>query len=312
MEIKQYKTGDEAQILELFKLAFNKEMTPEYWKWRFQDNPFTKDIMIHLMWDGDKMVGHYAICPIEMVIDGEVCMTAFSMTTMTHPEYNGRGIFTQLSSSLYEELKTQHGYKMVWGFPNNNSHYAFIKNLKWNNVATLPMLSLSKAKLKAVENLQYSVVGAFDEGLASKLNTTSKKIKINKTADYLNWRYNSNPFAEYKTITVDEGVAVYKVIPSFSDASKREIDVMELAFNNDAVLLNDLVNAIITEEKGADIIQFNLWSSIFSDEYLTLKKSGFVSQMPITYLGFLKLASESQLPEQYQNWDMNFGYSDVF
>lgn len=312
MEIKQYKAGDEVKILELFKLAFNKEMTPEYWKWRFQDNPFTKDIMIHLMWDGDKMVGHYAICPIEMIIDGEVCMTAFSMTTMTHPEYNGRGIFTQLSSSLYDELKNVHKYKMVWGFPNNNSHYAFIKNLKWNNVATIPMLSINKAKLKPSSGVKYSKVDNFNKVLALKLNNSTKKIKINNTADYLNWRYNSNPFADYKTLTVNEGIIVYKLIASFSESGKNEIDIMDVVFNNDTELLNELLNAITEEEKGADITQFNLWNSIFSDEYLLLKKFGFISQMPVTYLGFLNLDSESILPEHYQNWDINFGYSDVF
>lgn len=314
MEIRKYITGDEHKILALFKLAFNKEMSLEYWKWRFLTNPFGKDIMIHLMWDEDILVGHYAVSPIEMEINGRICKTALSMTTMTHPEYNGRGIFTQLSSSLYEELKNFHNYAMVWGFPNNNSHHAFIKNLKWKNVATIPMLSLKKSNLNLnINSFNYECHSAFNDTLAKQLNLSAKNLTINKTHAYLNWRYLKNPSATYKIISLknNSGVIVYKVIPSFSNIEKIEIDIMEIEFYTNMDVLQQLLHAVIKNE-ASEINQFNMWNSIFSDEYLYLKKIGFISLMPLTYLGFLNLASGDKSSEQYDKWDINFGYSDVF
>lgn len=314
MEIRKFKAGDEIAILELFKLSFNKEMSIVYWKWRFQDNPFSDEIMIHLMWEGDLLVGHYAVSPVEMIVNGEVTKTALSMTTMTHPEYNGRGIFTQLSSSLYDELKEEHKYAMVWGFPNNNSHYAFIKNLKWKNLATIPMLSLKIANFKKVEfNLNFKQHSNFTESLSQKLSSINKVVRINKTEKYLNWRYVSNPSANYKIISINEesGIIVYKLIPSFSNADKFEIDIMEIQFNQNLMQLQELLSSILELEK-VEIEKFNIWVSIFSDDYLHFKKLGFVSQMPITYLGSLNLASEDKNLSQYQEWDIDFGYSDVF
>ena len=221
MEIKKFKAGDEKAILDLFKLAFNKEMSMEYWKWRFQDNPFSDELMIHLMWEGDLLVGHYAVSPVEMVVNGEVKKTALSMTTMTHPEYNGRGVFTQLSTSLYNELKDEHKYAMVWGFPNNNSHYAFIKNLKWKNLATIPMLSLKTANFKKIESeLNFEQHFNFTESLSKKLSSVNKAVRLNKTEKYLNWRYVDNPSSDYKIISIngESGIVVYKLIPSFSNS----------------------------------------------------------------------------------------------
>ena len=314
MEIKKFKAGDEKAILDLFKLAFNKEMTMEYWKWRFQDNPFSNEFMIHLMWEGDLLVGHYAISPIEMIVNDEVTKTALSMTTMTHPEYNGRGIFTQLSSSLYNELKEKYKYAMVWGFPNNNSHYAFIKNLKWKNLATIPMLSLKRASFKKIESdLNFEQHSNFTASLSQKLSSVNKVVRINKTEKYFNWRYVTNPSADYKIISINDefGIIVYKLIPSFSNSDKFEIDIMEIQFNQNPIQLQELLSSILELEK-LEIEKFNLWVSIFSDDYLHYKKLGFVSQMPITYLGCLNLASENKNLSQYKEWDINIGYSDVF
>jgi hypothetical protein len=310
MKIEKYKQGDEKYILELFNLAFGKEMTPEYWNWRFKNNPFGQDPMIHLMWDGQKLVGHYAVSPIEMVINGEIHKTALSMTTMTHPEYGGRGIFSQLAQSLYDELKNEHNYTMVWGFPNNNSHYGFIKNLNWYNITDLPFLVLDVKNLKNIDIEQYKLHENFSKESALPLNVSSKKLKINKTLDYLQWRYINNPAANYNILTLDgeDAVIVYKVI---SSGMGTEADIMEINFNNDLNLLLKLLNAVLREENNA-VIKFNIWSSLFSDDYPILEKCNFIHQAPLTYLGATSFDSSKSVIEDYRNWDMGFGYSDVF
>lgn len=312
MEIKKYNPGDEKHILELFKLAFGKEMTQEYWDWRFKKNPFDKDPKIHLMWDGDKLVGHYAVSPIEMFADTKVTKTALSMTTMTHPEYGGRGIFSQLADSLYNELKEEHGYAMVWGFPNNNSHYGFIKNLNWYDITDLPFLGLDSGKLKKTDAGDYQLHDGFSEQLSLLLNSSNKKIRINKTTDYLNWRYVDNPSAKYKILTLDgetQAAIVYKVF--YSETGANEVDIMEINFHNNLDLLLRLLNAILSEEKGS-IVKFNIWRSLFSEDYILFEKCNFVHQAALTYLGATSFDDNKSIISDYRNWDIGFGYSDVF
>jgi predicted N-acetyltransferase YhbS len=316
MEIRSYQPGDEKAILELFHLAFGKEMSVEYWNWRFANNPFSNEFFIDLMWDGDKLVGHYAVSPIDTMINGETEKTALSMTTMTHPEYGGRGIFSQLAESLYGKL-SENNYKMVWGFPNNNSHYGFNKNLSWNDIALQGMMSLNTKSLSRIINTEAK--GKFinkgeeiENSLISQLNSSAKYVKINKTKEYLQWRYFDNPTADYKMMISDDhrGIIIYKVIPSFSDSTKFEIDIMDIAFDNEMSVLVNLLSSVYNSEQ--EILQFNLWDSLFSANQIILEKIGFRICPPVTYRGYRALNSPDPEIADYRNWDISFSYSDVF
>lgn len=56
--------------------------------------------------------------------------TGLSGTTMTHPEYRGKGLFPVLARSTYARMKAAN-MAMVWGFPNAMSHRGFVRNLNW-------------------------------------------------------------------------------------------------------------------------------------------------------------------------------------
>ncbi|MXS72245.1 GNAT family N-acetyltransferase [Flavobacteriaceae bacterium W22] len=316
MEIRSYQLGDEKAILALFHLAFGKKMSEEYWNWRFANNPFSDELFIDLMWDGDKLVGHYAVSPVDMMINGKAEKTALSMTTMTHPEYGGRGIFSQLAESLYRKLSVNN-YKLVWGFPNNNSHYGFNKNLSWSDIALQGMMSLNTKNFSRLINAEakgrsINTTEEIESNLISQLNSSAKYIKINKTKEYLQWRYFDNPTADYKMIIPDDnrGIIIYKVISSFSDSTKSEIDIMDMAFDNDMSVLINLLSSVYNSEQN--ILQFNLWDSLFSANQIILEKAGFRVCPPVTYLGYRALSSPDQQIADYRSWDISLSYSDVF
>ncbi len=313
MEIKPYKIGDEHQILSLFEKSFNKAMSLEYWNWRFDKNPFSTEKFIELMWDNDKLIGHYAVSPIQMNINGEVKNTALSMTTMTHPDYGGQGVFSKLAQSLYNRLKIEHNYTMVWGFPNSNSHFGFNKNLGWSDIAIQCMLVLNNNYfLKNKVDVNYSLISVFTDQDSILFNNNDKIVSIHKTNEYLNWRYISNPTANYKVIKLmnGNGAVVYKKIQSFSNPQSFEIDIMELGNDNNINTIIELLSSIIKEE--GEFIQFNIWDSLFSKNELYLEKIGFRISAPLTYLGSLNFTNDDNCIKQYNNWDISFGYSDVF
>lgn len=314
MEIRQYQQGDEKEILKLFKLVFKQEMTIEYWKWRFKDNPYTKEILITLMWEEKELIGHYAVSPVEMLFEGKIIKTALSMTTMTHPEHGGKGVFSQLASHLYNELESK-GYKMVWGFPNNNSHYGFVKNLNWKDIAIIPMMSvqMEEIRVKAEKKNDYKILKSFDPGILLSIQNSPKPLSIHKTREYLEWRYVNNPSQKYKILNLknENGLAVYKIFPAFDNKQKWEVDLMELNFKQDLDILKCLINAILQEESSKEVIKFNLWHSIFSDDRILLEKLGFRIGLPLTYLGHLNFEG-SEIISNYKNWEIGLGYSDVF
>ena len=310
MEIKSYREGDEKAILELFEICFGKSMSYDFWKWRFRENPFANKMYIDLMWDGPKLVGHYAVCPVEMIIDSKLEQTALSMTTMTHPEYGGMGIFTSLANSLYDKLKND-GFFMVWGFPNSNSHYGFCKNLNWIDIGTIPMMIARINNLKPNENNDVVYLDSLDKLEFIPFFNIDKPIRLNSTTKYLKWRYFQNPADIYKVIVNQNknSLLIYKLFSQDTLKKHIEIDIMELKIND----INDLVEFInfILKNEGAETIKINLWDTVFSINYSILEKFGFRMEAPITYLG-VRLFNESQKIADFRNWDLSFGYSDVF
>ena len=107
---------------------------------------------------------------------------------------------------------------MVWGFPNNSSHYGFKKNLEWNDISILGMMSLPTKNFKASNNnLLLNKLSIFNQENTTIFNKTSKDVFIDKNIEYLNWRYLENPFADYKAlVSTDNKVGIiYKKIKSF-------------------------------------------------------------------------------------------------
>ena len=47
------------------------------------------------------------------------------MATITHPDYRGQGIAEKLGKQVYDKA-TELGYRMVIGFPNQNSKNLFL------------------------------------------------------------------------------------------------------------------------------------------------------------------------------------------
>ncbi len=316
MEIRNYKQGDEVKILHLFEIVFGKKMSMEYWKWRFLNNPFSKDMLIHLMWEDENLIGQYALSPVEMKVDGKKKKAALAMSLMTHPDYQGMGVFAKLGHSLHEELKSKYGYHMIFAFPNNktHSHYGFVKNLGWKDIAIIPMMSVKSQDLrfKIGDKTNYSLLDSFD-GVEDECNNSNKPVRINYTPEYLQWRYMDNPSTAYKIIRLDNknGFAVYKVISSFSGDGNYEIDLMEVVFGNDPRLLSEILNAIIDIEQDIKLNSFNIWKSIFAEDHIWYEKLGFKISQPLNYLSYLDFEDQA-LVSDFRNWEIGMGYSDVF
>lgn len=307
MKIQPYKNGDEEQILELFQLSFGQKMSKAYWEWRFQKKPFLeKDVnSIFLMWDNEKLVGHYAVSPIELQIEGKTHKTALSMTTMTHPEYGGKGIFTTLANALYEYLEEEKGYSLIWGFPNNNSHYGFLKRLKWQDIITLPMYSVQGDIVEKYGSSKNITINSTVQILEKNNDST---IKINKTEEFYNWRFNTNPSAQYfQAIDSDtKNSVIYKV---YATSNGNQIDILEKNIHTKEPLeFLNLLKAIANKEK--QVAQFNLWLNYYHRDIIFYEKSGFRLQSNNTYFSCRPTILKDVL--DFKKWDIDFLYSDIY
>ena len=313
LEIRPYAPGDERAILELFLAAFGQPMSEEYWRWRFLRNPAAPDApVIHLMWDGPTLAGHYAVSPVRMSIGGATVLGALSMTTMTHPDYRGRGIFTQLAESVYAEL-TAAGYALVYGFPNEASHFGFVRQLGWSDVYQIPLLSTSIRPVKADGDEQRIDRVSDEDAMLFSAGVDGSRARVLREAAYLNWRYVDQPGRDYALFVsrgTSAGAAVCKIYRSDAGA---QCDVTEMAAENTATVLV-LLRGIgeFAKENGADRI--NAWADWSSDTFAPLERFGFQHKAPITWFGFRALADGSLQDRlaALRSWHLSMGDSDVY
>ncbi len=110
--------------------------------WRYRDNP-AGTVVGADAWDGERLAAHYVACPLEARIDGEPVRGLVSLNTATHPDYQGRGLFTRLAEHAYG-LGAAAGYGFVIGVANANSTPGFLRKLAFQHAGRLHAGMLAK------------------------------------------------------------------------------------------------------------------------------------------------------------------------
>lgn len=323
MNTEKYKKGDEVHILDLFQKSFNKPLSLDFWQWRFGQNPFLTDPMINLMWNGDLLAGHYAVSANEMMIEGKKYLTCLSGTTMTHPDYEGKGIFSSLALSLYDRIATDHDVHAVLGYPNKNSHYGLIKKIAWKDLCVVPTLSISSGRIKHSEYDGLSVITSFTEEhedfIAQTITDLGFSVYTNRSAIYLNWRYIYNPVNEYfcfeyRSGGVLKGIVISKAFLSFDRPGEWELDLLELFTGADPNVISLLLEGLgsFYESKIPSYVKMNIWISLFDLRYLLLERLGFSPGFPLTYMCSKTFLPGVNAVYDARNWYLAMGDSDVY
>ena len=217
MELRPLDPTSEFELeatLELFKTAYKREISREFYTWRFLANPFGPP-MVSLLWDDRILVGHYAASPAQSLVGDEVVPSAQSMTTMTHPEYRNQGVFVKLAEHLYARMEDL-GRRMVWGFPNTQSHYGFVQRLGWQDVALIVTLTRSTEPVPA-DAPTLTRVNAVDQRITELLEPSSDGgiYPSYRSAEYVNWRYIGHPSASYALLCLGDPARALAVVKSY-------------------------------------------------------------------------------------------------
>ena len=109
--------------------------TDEDFRFWYLQNPEGNAISFNAF-DNGIMVAHQSFVPERMNVGEEVVRCLRSMAVVTHPDYRGRGIFSELTNAAVEEAKRQ-GYAFIYAVTNGNSFPSFIKHCGFTFVTRL-------------------------------------------------------------------------------------------------------------------------------------------------------------------------------
>ncbi|MHB1193051.1 MAG: GNAT family N-acetyltransferase [Longimicrobiales bacterium] len=294
----------------LFEASFGRAIQPGYLDWRYFDNG-QEELLFSVEVVGDEFVSSYSAFPVEVVCDGVPYRTVTSMTTMTHPDSRGRGLFPKLASALYAQAEARH-IACVWGFPNANSHPVFKSKLGWTDIYEIPTMWLCVGDARAGAVLAPEVVTT-DHGFALDYPEPPNDglIRVRRSRDYLDWRYARHPFNNYRNYVIArEGrVSSYIVTKIFGGG----VDLVDVQASNpeDA---KALVSHITALSRAGGLERICCWAPTHDSTHTVLERLGFRNGEPVTYFGAREfgLSAAPAGWSDYRRWHLQMGDSDVY
>ena len=107
------------ELLDLFRASFGHDMSVERWDWQFIHNPLAADIPdVCVVVDGNRIIAARPQMASRIWMGHENFKAVQRVNAMVHPQYQGRGIFSQLTHPVKHYLGTK-DYEVNYGFPNS-------------------------------------------------------------------------------------------------------------------------------------------------------------------------------------------------
>lgn len=233
LEFRRAGETDRAAILDLLRVSLGREVDDRYealFAWKHSENAFGPS-PAWVARDGDRIAGFRTLMRWEFLAGDRVVRAVRAVDTATHPEYQGRGIFTRLTLHALDELAAD-GVEFVFNTPNDQSRPGYLK-MGWHEVGTLPTVvrpthwsrvaRIAKARVPAERWSTPSSAGlpaaevladtpAIDALLARRAR--SADLTTNVTGDFLRWRFGT-PLLGYRALAAStgarDGLAIFRI-----------------------------------------------------------------------------------------------------
>src|SRR6185295_3366058 len=105
--------------------------------------------------DGERIIGFRTFMRWEFEHEGRVRRAVRAVDTATHPDYQGRGIFSTLTRAGLDEMRAD-GVDYVFNTPNDNSRPGYLK-MGWQTVGRLPVSVRMRSASSALRVLRARV-----------------------------------------------------------------------------------------------------------------------------------------------------------
>jgi GNAT superfamily N-acetyltransferase len=240
-EIRAYRDEDEPRVLALLDLALGggpaRVRPPAFFRWKHAANPFGRSLMLVAEHDGE-LIGLRAFMRWRFEAAGGEIRAVSAVDTATHPEYQGRGVFSSLTRVALDELRGD--ADMVFNTPNEKSLPGYLK-MGWTKVGKVPVFvrigrplrflagfgSLRQAGQPAQASptvaapLAGEVIHRQREAIGDLLAAAPQsngRIRTARDLPYLEWRYGLAPLLDYRAVMECRdgrlrGLAIFRVRP---------------------------------------------------------------------------------------------------
>jgi glycosyltransferase involved in cell wall biosynthesis/predicted N-acetyltransferase YhbS len=226
LEIREATPGDRSAIIELCRASLGWGHDPRFerlFSWKHDRNAFGPSYM-WVATDGGRIVGLRAFMRWEFVRGGQVLHAVRAVDTATHPDYQGKGLFTAMTLHGLDEIRAD-GIDFVFNTPNDKSRPGYLK-MGWQEVGKLPVAIRVAGPRGAVRVARSRVASSHwpsdvawghpvidvlsDLSVAEASTLDRSTIATNVGARFYEWRYGAD-FLGYRAVAGDGGHLLCRV-----------------------------------------------------------------------------------------------------
>jgi GNAT superfamily N-acetyltransferase len=234
--VRPYTDADEAATLEVLAASLGGgpagRRTSEFFRWKHHRSPFGRSFILVAEAE-ERIVGVRALMRWRFEADGHVVRAVRAVDTATHPDWQGRGLFTRLTLEAIERLRSD--TDLIFNTPNPKSLPGYLK-MGWQVVGKIPVAVKVRRPVRFVLHLRslntsasprtsrpafedLSVSEALDRpGIGELVEERSRARGLATPLDvpYLRWRYASAPLLDYRAVVEGHGedvsgLAIFRV-----------------------------------------------------------------------------------------------------
>ncbi len=199
-------------LKEVYKLCFDTIIEGDYFNWKYCDNP-AGEVVAYTATDGDTIAAFYGVIPELYIVNGEPVKIYQSMDTMTHPNYQRRGLFSKLAKMTYRHILEAEKKFTIVGIPGTSSYPGFVNKLGWKDIHHFKYVFLPKTVFKMrrlfgrVKDFEICKITEMDSNVAAflaKRNLSGKPIQPYLFADFFDWRVFKNRTNKYQVLRIEQ------------------------------------------------------------------------------------------------------------
>ncbi len=228
IRITQYSIDRRQEIVDLLNIGlgtkYHSKRSVAYWIWKHEQNPFGQSLLLLAECEG-KIVGVRAFLRWRLRVGSRSVEVGKPVDSVTHPDFQRRGIFRRLTKAACEHAKDQ-GICLLFNTPNQNSEPGYLK-LGWRRTGMLtmrvkllrpssmawrmlkhkfrPMEDTSTAHFFRAKPVSADTIVLSDELRVAHLveQPDTDSLVTERTIDFLRWRYCHHPHVSYFAETME-------------------------------------------------------------------------------------------------------------
>lgn len=254
LQVRMATADDTPAILQLVSLSLGEGSIPrssDYWRWKHFDNPFGTSPCLVAESDGT-LVGLRAFMRWGWHSGRSVVPAVRAVDTATHPDWQGKGIFSKLTLTLVDRMSAE-GVGFVFNTPNEKSRPGYLK-MGWTSLGKTQLwvrvcrpVRVARAlarqsttpKASAPESAPHdgssfpSVAALLEQpgldDLLASLVDDDARLVTRPTREYLSWRYAQVPgFTYHAAWHLEKDAAVAMIFRITRRRSLDELRICEL------------------------------------------------------------------------------------